>query len=105
MKFFVTGCQVKRLRMNQDFKRLLKLPKKHSLFLFGPRGVGKSTLLKQCFAKNSYFIDLLDTDTEEKFSRNPEELRYLVEALDKKTSHIIIDEVQKIPRLLDLVYL
>jgi predicted AAA+ superfamily ATPase len=60
---------------------------------------------KECFAKNSYFIDLLDTDTEEKFSRNPEELRYLVEALDKKTSHIIIDEVQKIPRLLDLVYL
>jgi predicted AAA+ superfamily ATPase len=91
--------------MSQDFKRLLKLPKKHSLFLFGPRGVGKSTLLKQCFAKNSYFIDLLDTDTEEKFSRNPEELRYLVEALDKKTSHIIIDEVQKIPRLLDLVHL
>ena len=90
----------------KDFKRLLKLAKKESLFLFGPRGAGKSTLLKKSFSdKHSYWIDLLDIEVEEKFSRNPYELKAIVEALDKKITHVVIDEVQKIPRLLDLVHL
>ncbi|OGI10418.1 MAG: hypothetical protein A3I68_01705 [Candidatus Melainabacteria bacterium RIFCSPLOWO2_02_FULL_35_15] len=85
--------------------RFLKLPKDHSFFLFGPRGSGKSTLISNTYNKeNSFFIDLLDTELEERFSRNPKELIEIVEALPNKIKHIIIDEVQKVPRLLDIVH-
>lgn len=86
-------------------KRHLKLSKEHSLFLFGPRGSGKSTLIKSQFADNSYLIDLLDIETEEKFARHPEELKYLVQSLGKNITHVVIDEIQKVPKLLDLVHL
>ena len=91
---------------NNLFKRLLKLPKDHSFFLFGPRGSGKSTLISKTYNKsNSLFIDLLDTEFEEKFSKNPRELIEIVEALPNKIKYIIIDEVQKNPKLLDIVHL
>lgn len=86
-------------------KRHLKLIKDHSLFLFGPRGSGKSTLIRNEFSKNSHYIDLLDLETEEFFSQNPNELKNIVSKLNKRTTHIIIDEIQKLPKLLDLVHL
>ncbi len=91
--------------MFEPIKRHLKLIKDHSLFLFGPRGSGKSTLIQNEFAKNSYYINLLDIDTEELFIQNPGELKNIANKLNKKTTHIIIDEIQKIPKLLDLVHL
>lgn len=86
-------------------KRHLSLSRSQSLFLFGPRGAGKSTLINRQFASNSYLIDLLDIDTEEQFARNPGQLKEIVESLDKQISYVIIDEIQKIPKLLDLVHL
>lgn len=54
------------------FPSFLPLTQKHSLFLFGPRDFGKSTLLKVKFKKeNAYWIDLLDLAVKEKFSREP----------------------------------
>ena len=50
--------------------RLLQLPKNKSLFLFGPRNTGKSTLIRHTFPK-AYVIDLLDIEVETKFARNP----------------------------------
>jgi predicted AAA+ superfamily ATPase len=87
------------------FKRLLKLPKNQSFFLFGPRGSGKSTLIKKCFDdKSSLWIDLLDLEQEERLSLHPQELAYQVKALKPGIRHVVIDEVQKIPKLLDVVH-
>lgn len=84
--------------------RLLKLPKDYSFFLFGPRGTGKSTLIFDIYKKNSFIINLLDTELEERFARNPNELIQIVNALPNKTKYIVIDEVQKVPKLLDIVH-
>src|SRR5262245_54178364 len=90
--------------MNKKFPRLLKLPIDHSIFLFGARNTGKSTLVKEVYANSSVVIDLLKKKTEARFSRNPDELYDIVVALPKETTHVIIDEVQKNPKLLDVVH-
>jgi len=85
--------------------RLLKLPKKQSFFLFGARGCGKSTLLDADFQQETtLFISLLDPVVEDRFSRNPGELKAIIEALPKNITHVVIDEIQKLPRLLDVVH-
>lgn len=86
--------------------RHLKLTKHYSIFLFGARGVGKSTLIRYTYSKkNTLYINLLDPLEEERFSRNPNELIELVTALPTNHHHIIIDEVQKVPKLLDVIHL
>jgi len=85
--------------------RLITLPTDESFFLFGPRGSGKTTLLKYLpWLKDALYINLLSASEELRFSRNPDTLVQIVNALPDTTSHIIIDEVQKIPKLLDLVH-
>lgn len=85
--------------------RLLKLPKKQSFFVFGARGCGKSTLLDAEFSpKTTLFITLLDPVTEDRFARNPGELKAIIEALPKNITHVVIDEIQKQPRLLDVIH-
>lgn len=85
--------------------RLLKLPQNQSFFLFGARNTGKSTLLRQTFTEDRCFwIDLLDPSEEDRFSRTPQELTALVLALPETTTHVIIDEIQKIPKLLDVIH-
>jgi len=87
------------------FSRLIHFFHKHSFFLFGPRGTGKSTLLRQRFnQKKCLWLDLLDTHVEDQFFRNPSDLYAIVKALPKETVYIIIDEIQKVPRLLDEVH-
>jgi len=87
------------------FKRFQSLTSNYSFFLFGPRGTGKSTLLKNKFKKEtSYWIDLLDLQIEEKFSRDPNLLYSIVKGLPDEIQYVIIDEIQKIPKLLDLVH-
>lgn len=90
---------------NIKYKRLLSLSKDHHFFLFGARNTGKSTLLSDIFSsKHAYWIDLLKSKEEQRFSRDPDLLRALVGGLDEKIRYIIIDEVQKIPKLLDIVH-
>ena len=83
------------------FPRLLKLPQNQNFFLFGPRNTGKSTLIQQNFP-DALSIDLLDPEEEERFLRNPNTLKYEVLATTK--THIVIDEIQKVPKLLDVVH-
>ena len=83
------------------YKRLLMPPKK-AFFLFGPRGVGKSTWLKTSFP-NAHLIDLLPTKIYWDYLKNPALLEQECLALPKET-WIIIDEIQKIPALLDDVH-
>lgn len=88
------------------FERLLHLAEKHSFFLFGPRGSGKTTALHRMpiFEKNALYINLLLPEQEIAFSRQPQSLVNIVEALPAHVTHVIIDEVQKIPKLLDVVH-
>lgn len=87
------------------FSRFRHFSKKHSFFLFGPRGTGKSTLLKQRFNENQcLWLDLLDTSVEERFLRNPSDLYAMVKALPADTLYVVLDEIQKVPRLLDEVH-
>ncbi len=87
------------------FSRLLKLSKKRSFFLFGARGTGKSTLLKQTFPKDETLLcNLLKPEEADRFLRKPETLYDMVMALPKTTTHVVIDEIQKVPKLLDVVH-
>jgi uncharacterized protein len=79
----------------------LKLPKDRSAFLWGPRKTGKTTLLKQQFP-DAFFIDLLDYDLYLLLSREPTRLREILDG--RKTETVVIDEVQKIPHLMDEIH-
>ena len=82
-------------------KRQIKLPEDTSLFLFGPRGVGKSLLIRSLYP-NSIYIDLLESETYRRLLAKPERLvEYLVYDNDLP---IVIDEVQRIPNLLNEVH-
>ncbi|MFV9691415.1 MAG: ATP-binding protein [Desulfobacteria bacterium] len=82
-------------------KRLLKLPDR-SFFLFGPRGVGKTTWLREVLADASFF-ELLDSSLYLEFSQSPGNLEAMIGNLPKG-SWVVIDEIQKIPYLLDEVH-
>ena len=89
-------------------KRYLKmnLPEGQSAFLWGARKTGKSTFLKEHYP-NSLFIDFLDSETRNKFIEKPNLLREIVEACsaEERKIPIIIDEVQKVPAILNDVHL
>ena len=84
------------------FKRFLdeKLPEQ-SFFLFGPRQVGKSTLLKKHLTH--LIIDLLDPETQLAYNKKPTLLKNQLQAL-QSNSTILIDEIQRVPKLLDVVH-
>jgi predicted AAA+ superfamily ATPase len=83
------------------FTRLLRLPDR-SFFLFGPRGTGKTTWLRQVLPEALWF-DLLRTATFLELSRNPEAFRQQTEALPSR-SWVVVDEVQRMPALLNEVH-
>lgn len=73
-----------------------------AMFLFGARQTGKSTLLKSSFS-DAEFFDLLNSDIQKRFRRNPELLREILQTKPEGTI-VVIDEIQKIPELLDEVH-
>jgi len=85
----------------ETIPRNLDLPEE-SFFLFGPRGTGKTTLLKQNYA-DALWIDLLEPDIFHTYSAHPERLREIVLAHPEKRT-VVIDEVQKIPEILSVVH-
>lgn len=90
-----------------EIKRYLKLslPSGQSAFLWGPRKAGKSTFLKQCYPHSPYY-DLLDSSVYLRLLEAPYTLRQEISLIpeNKRQHPIIIDEVQKIPLLLDEVH-
>lgn len=84
----------------------LKLPPSQSAFLWGARKTGKSTFLKLHFPKSLYF-DFLNTDLFFEFVKQPSLLREVI-LTSKNQSQlkqpIILDEVQKIPRIMDEIH-
>jgi len=87
-----------------QFIRKLSLPfdeKDYSIFLFGPRGTGKTSYLRSRLPHCLYF-DLLDDSLFNKLLTKPHDLEHLIPP--GYSDWIIIDEVQKIPRLLNEVH-
>ena len=84
------------------YQRKLPLPPK-SFFLFGPRGVGKSTWLAQELPDAPLKIDLLKSSQFLEYRRNPSLIRQQVRELPPK-SWVVVDEVQKLPPLLDEIH-
>jgi len=83
------------------YPRHLEVPDR-SFFLFGPRGTGKSTWLRQRLPDATWF-DLLRMQVVLDLARAPETFRNRVEALPKG-SWVVVDEVQRLPPLLDEVH-
>ena len=89
--------------MSNNLKRILDFNSlTDSVFLFGARQTGKTTLLLERFPDIPYY-DLLETDTFERFQRNPSLLRQELLALPND-SWVVIDEIQLIPVLLNEVH-
>lgn len=88
------------------FKRALVLPASGSetFFLWGPRQTGKTTLLRQTYG-DARWVDLLKAEEFRRYVARPELLRQEIEAepLDRGRQ-IVIDEIQKVPTLLDEVH-
>jgi predicted AAA+ superfamily ATPase len=86
------------------FTRALELPRpgQETFFLWGPRQTGKTTLLKQTYPQATW-LDLLKADEYRRYLERPELLREELGA-DRRPEQVVIDEVQKVPALLDEVH-
>src|SRR3990167_7178472 len=87
-------------------QRTLKLPhllKNKSYFLFGPRATGKSTLIKTQFPESIPVINLLRSELYLRLSTAPNELESIILSYEDH-SLVIIDEVQRVPELLNEVH-
>ncbi|MGI8426830.1 MAG: ATP-binding protein [Actinomycetota bacterium] len=82
------------------FIRSLDLPPPgtETFFLWGPRQTGKTTLLRTMYPE-SLWIDLLRSEEYRRYLQNPERLRE--ELARRPAEHVVIDEIQKVPQLLD----
>ena len=88
------------------FSRALMLPESGSetFFLWGPRQAGKSTLLRQSYP-DAHWVDLLQSEVFRRYLEHPEYLRQeLAAATAAAGRQVIIDEIQKVPPLLDEVH-
>ena len=86
-------------------QRPLEPSARRSFFLFGARGTGKSTFLRRWFRKEStLWIDLLSAEEEDRYARRPDALAERLEAADPCPAWVVIDEVQKVPKLLDVAH-
>jgi uncharacterized protein len=86
-------------------KRQLTLPQNHSFFLLGARQTGKSTLIHSDLpAERSMRIDLLDHSEYRRFSADPSLLVHEVRARAADIRYVVIDEVQRVPELLNEVH-
>ena len=83
------------------YSRLIQPLKDKSFFLFGPRGTGKTTWVKTVFTTNIY-LDLLEAELFNDLLANPQRLENFIPP--KYSGWIIIDEIQRIPDLLNEIH-
>lgn len=107
------GRRLKQVRLHSEFsgyiwnmfQRSFCPPAQRSFFLFGARGTGKSTLLGEALPQEACRVfNLLDPDIEEPLARDPGSFQREVLALDSAIRWVVVDEVQKLPHLLDGVH-
>lgn len=90
-------CRMADMKRQLDLSGLLR---KNSFFLFGPRGTGKSYLIRNTLIDIPVF-DLLDDDTYQRLVRRPKRLS---EEIPDTAQWVVVDEIQKLPSLLDEVH-
>jgi predicted AAA+ superfamily ATPase len=83
------------------YARIISYPQDNSFFLFGPRSTGKSTWVQNEF-QSALLIDLLKASTFNRLTAQPDRLERMIP--EGFSDWIIIDEIQKIPPLLDEVH-
>jgi predicted AAA+ superfamily ATPase len=83
------------------FPRLIRPPKSKSFLLLGPRGTGKSLWIKGQFP-DAIYVDLLEADTYNELLASPGRLADKIPL--RHRGWVLVDEVQKIPALLDEVH-
>jgi len=87
------------------FKRVLRLPARRSALLLGPRQTGKSTLVAAQLPPGAWTVDLLRHDEFLRYSKDPSDFRLAVEERARRGNKVVfVDEVQKVPALLDEVH-
>ncbi len=89
-----------------ELQRILYLPNllsRKSFFLFGPRATGKSTLIKLQLPASGTIIDLLDLRLYLRLLSSPSDLESIIYA-DNKNGIVVIDEIQRVPELLNEVH-
>jgi uncharacterized protein len=79
--------------------------KRQSTFLFGPRQTGKSTLIRETVPKSVPQYNLLDHGLFTNLSADPTRMRQELIAKNYRGGLVVIDEIQKLPELLDEVHL
>ena len=93
----MTGAPVpRRLDLTPDLRH-------RSVFLFGPRQTGKTTYLSALFPESPVF-NLLRGEVFLRLSREPGRLRQELATVSRSSAPVIIDEIQKLPSLLDEVH-
>lgn len=86
-------------------RRSLKLSKSNSFFLFGPRGVGKTTLISEQFdASKALYVDLLDDVLVDRLLLDFSRFAALVDDPVHRSKAVIVDEVQKFPKILNVAH-
>lgn len=86
------------------FKRIVKISKTHSFFLFGARATGKTTFLRsQLGGPGTLYVDLLAPEVDERLAQHPSALENMIQA-HPNTKWVLIDEIQRNPKLLDVVH-
>jgi len=88
--------------MQKHTKRFFTAPNE-SCFIFGPRGTGKSTWIKD-HLKQAMVINLLDEKTLLQYLSNPGYIKEIVLGNQKNHSTFVVDEIQKIPQMLDSIH-
>ena len=76
-----------------------------SCFLFGPRQTGKSTLIRETLPKGTPIYELLDHRLWMDLSADPTRMRQEIEAKNLRNALVVVDEIQKLPVLLDEIHL
>lgn len=91
------------INMYERILDMASLAEQKSFFLFGPRSTGKSWLLRHSFPQDA-IIDLLKSSTYLPLAQNPSFLENMVRERAGTGKPVVIDEIQKLPALLDEVH-
>ena len=89
--------------MRNMFQRQVNILESNSFFLFGARGTGKTYWLNKMFPESrALWVNLLKGQTELFFAEDPDRLSEVI--TKSKLDWVVIDEIQKLPKLLDIVH-
>ena len=95
-----------RRKIEVVINRMLRPHPKASYFLFGPRQTGKSTFLQATYpAKETLAFNLLETTDYLRILADPSLLREAVQSRPPEIKYVLIDEIQRVPLLLNEVHL